>query len=159
MAEKKEPEKPALDIPDSGIYIDSSALAKLYVPEPESDELDAFLEGRQDLLISELCITEVTSAASRRRRQRNLNNEQIQEIEKALLSDAQSGSFRRLDLSPAIHRDAERMLLAAEKTPLRTLDALHIALALSGGATSLITFDDRMAEAAVLQGLRIIRFP
>ena len=31
---------------DSGIHLDSSALAKLYVPEPERDRLDAFLRGR-----------------------------------------------------------------------------------------------------------------
>jgi len=158
MAEKIEHEESPQEISDSGIYIDSSALAKLYVPEPESDELDDFLEGRQDLMISELCITEVISAASRRRREGTLTNEQVQKIGKALLSDARSGTFLRLDLNPAIHRDAERMLLAAEKTPIRTLDALHIALAVSGGATGLITFDDRMADAAVLQGLRIIRF-
>jgi predicted nucleic acid-binding protein len=150
------PEEPFTDA-DSGIYIDSSALVKLYVPEPESDELDAFLRGRDDLMISELCVTEVVSAASRRRREGTLSNEEVRRIAKAVLSDVQFGSFLRLDLSPAIHRYAERMLLGAEKTPLRTLDALHIALAVSAGAENLITFDDRMAEAAVLHGLRILR--
>ena len=67
-----------------------------------------------------------------------------------------SGSFGRLDLSPAIHRNAERMLLSADSIPLRTLDALHIALAVSGEAVSIVTFDLRMAEAAALHGLQVV---
>ena len=45
MAEKSEPEKlpPASTRAAFGIYIDSSALAKLYVPEPKSEVLDRFL--------------------------------------------------------------------------------------------------------------------
>jgi hypothetical protein len=36
------------------LYIDSTALAKLYLPEPDSDRLDNFLRSRWDLTISEL---------------------------------------------------------------------------------------------------------
>ena len=43
--------------------------------------------------------------------------------------------------------------------PLRTLDALHIALAISGQANALITFDSRMAEAAALYGLTVVQSP
>jgi hypothetical protein len=43
---------------DAGVYLDSSALAKLYVPDPESNTLEAFLKGRRDLMVSELAITE-----------------------------------------------------------------------------------------------------
>jgi predicted nucleic acid-binding protein len=72
------------------------------------------------------------------------------------LADAASGSFQRLDLNPSVHRAAERMLMSTESIPLRTLDALHIALALSRGAMQIITFDVRMANAAALHGLRIV---
>jgi predicted nucleic acid-binding protein len=62
-----------------------------------------------------------------------------------------------LDLNPAVHREAERMLLSTESVALRTLDALHIALAASGGATHVLTFDRRMAEATALHGLRVVQ--
>ena len=150
MAAKRESE--AL----TGIYLDSSGLAKLYVPEAESEELDEFLKGRVDLMISELTLTEVLSAVARRKRESVLTTVQANQIRNALLSDAQS--FRRLDLSPAIHREAERLLLSSGSIPLRTLDALHIALAFSGGAQQVVTFDGRMTEAAVLYGLRIVEF-
>ena len=140
----------------TGIYLDSSALAKLYVPEPESDRLDSFLRGRRDLMISELAITEVLSAVARRRREGMLSASQASEIRDAILADADSGSFSRLDLSPLIHREAERLLLHVESVALRTLDALHVALALQGSATSIITYDARTRAAALHAGLKVI---
>jgi predicted nucleic acid-binding protein len=157
MAEKSVPDRNPAQPGTSGIYIDSSALAKLYVPEAESGRLDKFLRGRRDLIISDLAITEVISATGRRKRESHLTARQASDIRAALLADAQAGSFRRVDISPAIHREAERMLLAAESIVLRTLDALHIALALSVPAGRVITFDVRMADAAALYGLDIVK--
>jgi predicted nucleic acid-binding protein len=153
MAEPSEPEAPDAD---AGIYIDSSALAKLYVPERESDALDAFLRDRRGLMISELAVTEVLSAVARRRRSGELRAKHANSIREALLADANSGSFGRLDLSPAVHREAERLLFATDAMLLRTLDALHIALALSGAAQHILTFDRRMREAALHIGLNTI---
>lgn len=141
---------------DAGIYLDSSALARLYVPEPESDRLDSFLQGRRGLIISDLVITEVLSAVARRKRERELRADQANEIRDAVLADADSGSFERLDLTPSVHREVERLLLASDSLPLRTLDALHIALALSISATHVLTFDRRMREAAVQAGLNVV---
>src|SRR5207247_843740 len=55
---------------ETAVYIDASALAKLYVPEAESERLDTFRHGRLGLMISELAITEVLSAVARRARGR-----------------------------------------------------------------------------------------
>ena len=139
------------------LYIDSSALAKLYLPESDSDRLDNFLRGRRDLTISELAITEVISAIARRRREGALTASQANRVRDAILSDAQSGSFRRLDLNPVIHRHAERILLSTDSIPLRTLDALHIALTIFGETRSIMTFDVRLAEAAAVHGLQAVQ--
>jgi predicted nucleic acid-binding protein len=101
-------------------------------------------------------ITEVLSAVARRKRERELRADQANEIRDAVLADAESGSFERLDLTPLVHREAERLLLGTDSLPLRTLDALHIALALSISATHVLTFDRRMREAAVQAGLKVI---
>jgi uncharacterized protein len=141
---------------DAGIYLDSSALAKLYVPEAESEKLDSFLHGRRGLMISELAIAEVLSAVARRKREGVLNVDQACEIRDAVLEDADSGSFDRLELTPAVHREAERLLFGIDTVPLRTLDALHVALAVSGSATHVVTFDLRMRAAAQQAGLKSI---
>lgn len=143
----------AAEIP---LYIDSSALAKLYVPENESDEVDAYLRGKVGLMISELVITEVLSAVARRKRERALDSQVASRIRDALLADAASGVFTRLQLDPPVHREAERLMLTATSVPMRTLDALHLALAFSGAATHLLTFDTRMREAAAQTGLNVI---
>jgi len=143
-------------VAETGIYLDSSALAKLYVPEPESDALEAFLRGRRDLLISELAITEVLSAVARRRREGLLTPIQASEIRDALLGDADSGSLRRLDMSPVVHREAERLLFQLDSAALRTLDALHVALALLSAATRVVTYDARMRCAALHAGLKTL---
>ena len=143
-------------VANSGISLDSSALAKLYVPEPESHTLEAFLQGRRDLMISELAITEVLSAVARRRREGMITAHQALEIREAVLADADSGSFHRLDTSPVVHREAERLLFNIESVALRTLDALHVATALLGLATHVVTYDARMRAAALHAGLKTL---
>lgn len=118
--------------------------------------LDAFLRGRRGLMISELAITEVLSAVARRRREGALRANQANRIRDAVLADAGSGTFGRLDLNPAVHREAERLLFTTDSVPLRTLDALHIALAFSGAVNYVLTFDRRMGEAAAQTGLSVI---
>jgi predicted nucleic acid-binding protein len=54
-----------------------------------------------------------------------------------------------------VHRRAEHLLLALEGTSLRAADALHLALATSGRAASLATFDTRLAAAARARGLAV----
>ncbi|MGH8261682.1 MAG: type II toxin-antitoxin system VapC family toxin [Steroidobacteraceae bacterium] len=153
MAEQNASE--ALD-PGVRIYVDSSALAKLYVPEAESDAVDDLLRRARDLVISDLAVTEVLSAVARRYREKALGLEQVNQIRAAVLADAGSGSFDCLGLSPAIHRRAEQLLLTVGAVALRTLDGLHIALALSCAATHVLTFDRRMREAAMQAGLNVI---
>jgi len=122
---------------DRGVHRTPARWRKLYVPEAESERLDTFsARARLGLMISELAITEVLSAVARRKREGELRPELANQIRGALLADADSGSFARLHLDPAVHREAQRPLLATDSLPLRTLDALHIALAFSGRSNS-----------------------
>jgi predicted nucleic acid-binding protein len=120
------------------------------------DALEAFFRGRRDLMLSELAITEVLCAVARRRREGMLTADQALEIRDAVLADADSGSFHRLDMSPLVHREAERMLFHIESVALQTLDALHVAVALLGSATHVVTYDARMRAAALHAGLRAV---
>ena len=137
------------------LYCDASALAKLFAPEQGSDELNALLVGRDDVLISDLGMTEVISAVARRRREGALPAPVAKSIHRQLLALASQGAFRRVDLLPATHREAERLLLSAQHAPLRAADALHLALALGAGAGTVMTFDRILARAALEQSLAI----
>ncbi len=136
------------------IYLDTSALVKIYLPEPESAVLDRSLVGRQDLLVSDLALTEVASAVARRQREGSLPDAVGARIYRRLLSDVEEGFFLRLSVVPETHRDAERILMTS-RVALRTLDALHLSLAVGAAAASLATFDRRMGAAAATLGLTV----
>lgn len=136
------------------LYLDASAVVKLYFPETESVELNRRLHGRRDALISDLAVTEIVSSLSRRRRQGSVGRDDIMRLHSKLLEDVESGLYRRIELVSPVHREAERLLMASESVPLRAADALHLALALTGKARCVVTYDQRLAEATKSAGLR-----
>jgi predicted nucleic acid-binding protein len=138
------------------LYLDASALVKLYLPETGSDALDALLQGRCDLIVSDLAITEIVSAISRRRREGTLPTASAARLHRQILADMEAGLYAKNDLLPEVHREAERLLLAVDSIALRSADALHLALASLGGASAIVTYDQRLAQAAVKIGLNTL---
>jgi predicted nucleic acid-binding protein len=135
------------------VYVDASALVKLYVPEPGSDELNRTLEGRRDLLVSDLALAEVVSSLARRRREGAIGAAAVARLYRTLLAHVEDHVFRRLELFAATHREAEKLLLSVGTVPLRAADALHLALAMGDEAGTLLTYDTRLAAAASAVGL------
>jgi predicted nucleic acid-binding protein len=133
-------------IDSSPVYLDTSALAKLYVPESKSDELEAALLGRQDIIVSDLAVTELASAIGRRRREGDLTSQSAALLYRRVIADLTSGEFLRAELTSEVHRAAEAILLGAS-SGMRAADALHVATATIRAARTLITFDVRMATA------------
>ncbi|HEU5190617.1 MAG TPA: type II toxin-antitoxin system VapC family toxin [Methylomirabilota bacterium] len=130
------------------VYCDTSALLKLYLPEAGSDAFNALVEGRDDLLVSDLCVTEAASALARRVRGGALPRDAARRVQHAILARVDEGAYQRVELTREVHRRAEHLLLSLGDIPLRASDALHLALAASARAASLASFDTRMAAAA-----------
>lgn len=128
---------------------------KLYLPEPGSDEFNAIVEGRDDVLVSDLALTEVVSAAARRLRHASLPREAVRRLQHAILSRLDQGVYHRVELTREVHRRAEHFLMTLSEPPLRAADALHLALATSARAASLASFDARLAAAARVSGLAV----
>jgi len=135
------------------LYCDTSALLKLYLPEPGSDAFNRAVEGRDDLVVSDLAVTEVVSALSRRLRQDALTREIADRVRHAIVGSLDGGVYGRVELTRGVHRRAEHLLLSLTETPLRAADALHLALATSARAASLASFGTRLAAAARALGL------
>jgi len=130
-------------------------LLKLYLPEPGGDEFNDAIAGRHDVLVSDLTVTEIVSAAARRLHQKSLTRETARRLQHAILTRLNEGVYRRVELTRDVHRQAEQFLFSLQSTPLRAADALHLALAASGRAASFATFDIRLAAAARAAGLAI----
>jgi uncharacterized protein len=137
------------------LYCDTSALLKLYLPEPGSDEFNEIVEGRDDVLVSDLAVTEIVSAAARRLRQGALTRESVRRLQHAILGRLDDGVYHRVELTREVHRRAEHFLTTMHEPVLRAADALHLALATSARAASLASFDARLAAAARAGGLAV----
>jgi len=124
-------------------YVDASALVKLVVEEPETAALQADIAGRAGLLCSALGATELLRVC-----RRVLTRRQLGHVEEVL------DAVYLIDVTPAILSDA------AELSPpgLRTLDAIHLATALSLHERDLdvITYDERLATACRKHGLTVV---
>ena len=136
------------------MYCDTSALLKLYVHEPGSDQFNRAVEGRTDLVVSDLTVTELVSALVRRVRSGGASAEHARRVRRAVVESMDAGVYQRLDLSRDVHRRAEHLLLTLP-VALRAADALHLALALTAHAASMAVFDTRLATAARAVGLAV----
>jgi predicted nucleic acid-binding protein len=124
-------------------YVDSSALVKLAVREPESAALRRHLARHRPLVSSALARTEVVRALLA------LGPDAVRRGREVL---------ERVDLL----RINDRVLDAAgslASPDLRSLDAIHLASAELFGSDlrAFVTYDDRLAAAAAGRGLRVIR--
>jgi len=128
---------------------------KLFLPEPESEEFNEVVEGRDDVLVSDLTVTEIVSAAARRLHQGSISREIVRRLYQAILGRLDQGVYHRVELTREVHRRAEHYLLAQSTTGLRAADALHLALATLARAEAVATFDARLATAARDSGLAV----
>jgi len=132
------------------LYLDASALVKLFVQEAESDSLNQALLGASGVILSDLALTEMASALGRRTREGVLTRRQASHLHREALK--LTASCRHVELTPPVHRRAEQLLLSLPM-PVRALDALHLATALETGAATMVTFDQNLRAVAEFQGL------
>jgi hypothetical protein len=118
---------------ERALYLDSSALVKLVVPEQETEALRAFVAGRAPLASCALARVEVVRAVGRHGSAHAATARALlDEVDLALLDD-------------------ELLDVAAELDgPLCSLDAIHLAAALELGdeLEALVTYDAQLARAA-----------
>lgn len=126
-------------------YIDTSALAAYYCPEPLSDEAEALLTGIDGPVISLPTEVELHSAIARKARMQELEPRSAEAIRTAFQEHVTGGYFVRLE-PEAGHYHQAREWVDRLHAPLRTLDALHLALCKSN-ALRMVTADNALVLA------------
>jgi predicted nucleic acid-binding protein len=125
------------------LYLDSSALVKLIVPEAETGALRNFVRVWRRQVSSALAAVEVPRAARRHSVEVAVARRLAQVLERVVL----------IDITPDI------LIRASDLSPvsLGTLDAIHLASALSLGRDlgGFVTYDEPLAEAAQAAGLQV----
>lgn len=123
------------------VYLDSSAIVKLVVREPESAALGRFLRNQPERVSCALARTEVLRAI------RHLGNAAVNRARRVL---------RRIDL---IRLDDSLLDAAGMLDPriLRSLDAVHLAAAqlIAPELDAIVTYDRRLRDSASLLGFPV----
>lgn len=122
------------------LYVDSSALMKLYVEEPDSGRAEEIL-GADPVWVS----ARHAGVEVRRNLSRLLEGAALNEARRQFARDWEGTAV--VELTTEVCDAAAEV---AEVTGARTLDALHLgaAKAVGGGALPFVTFDLRQAQAA-----------
>ncbi|MBI2683945.1 MAG: type II toxin-antitoxin system VapC family toxin [Actinobacteria bacterium] len=122
------------------VYLDTSALVKLVVAEPETQALLTAVDRWPEQVTSEITVTELTRAVRR------------------AAPHALPRAVRLLE-EVGLVRMHRRLLDEAGRVgppETRSLDAIHIATARLVGATAVITYDRRMAESLSADGFEVL---
>jgi uncharacterized protein len=124
-------------------YVDTSALAKLVVAETETPALEAWLRSSERNPVScDLARTELVRAVRRADPPKVVRAREV--LESVVLIEATTAIFEHAAL--------------LDPTILRTLDAVHLAAALALGddLEGIVTYDDRLGEAARANGVGVV---
>lgn len=124
-------------------YIDTSALAKLVIAEPETAALQAWFAQRERNPVScDLTRTELLRSVRRAAPDNLVRAREVLD------------SVTLIEVTTAMFEEAGRL----DPTILRTLDAVHLAAALVLGdeLEGVVTYDDRLAQAATANGIAVI---
>jgi uncharacterized protein len=133
-------------------FADSSALAKRYIADETSGDLEELLQNASNLAVSVLCLPEIISALCRRRREHFLTPSQYRAAKDALEADLVDAWTIAV-----VDEVLLRSIVLLESFPLRASDAIHISSAILWQADLFVSADERQCAAAKASGLEVVR--
>jgi predicted nucleic acid-binding protein len=132
------------------VFLDSSALAKRYIEEKGSDQVQAILYSASAFAVSVICLPELISALCRRRRERKLSTKEYRNAKASILADIDDATV--IGITEEVIAQGVALL---EQFPVRSADALHIACASEWSTDLFVSADDRQCKAARARGLNV----
>jgi predicted nucleic acid-binding protein len=143
-------------------FFDSSALVKLYHPEPGTTLVDRIVNSHINALrVSRLSVAEMISAFAIKARTKVITHEDARALVQRFRGDLTIGKFEVFEIGESTFALAESLVEHHTfERQLRALDALQLAVALELQRTHLIdhfvSADVVLAEVARSEGLAII---
>lgn len=125
------------------IYVDTSAFVKLIWQENESNALQAYLADGQATLVSSVLLVVETRRAVQREAPARMPR-----------ADLLLAAVGQVGIGPSVVESASRL----PESMLRSLDAIHLATAMVLGdeLEAVVSYDTRLAEAAVSHGIPVV---
>jgi hypothetical protein len=135
-------------------YLDTSVVVAYYYPEALSLQAQDVLRQQAIPALSFLTEVEFASAVAKKVRQDELSRVDGNRILAKFTSHVDAGLYRMITVKKH-HWQLAKGWISLMTTPLRTLDALHLAIA-SSEDLQLITMDRQLAKAAELLDLDVV---
>lgn len=139
-------------------YLDTSALAKWYLNEVGSESFAAWINEQDDTHISTLTVTEFRCLLARRERMKELGSASAQQIYATFEHDIEQGFLILHEVQNDDLVIARQLIDRLANLPLRTLDAMHLAIAERMNAEALASADKVMLDAADYLGIQTVSF-
>ena len=140
------------------IYFDTSALAKWYLNEARSDDVEKYIQEHGPVAISDLTVVEMRCLIARRRREKDINSKMEAQIFATFQEDIRQAFLICNPLPKNLAAGAVNLLSVLADVPIRTLDALHLIIAREIQADVLATADKIMAAGGKEMGFSVVRF-
>ncbi len=142
----------------SDIYFDTSALAKWYINECNSEEVESYLQENGPVAISDLTVVEMRCLLARRRRENDISVMLETEIFATFQEDIRRKFLICHHFPQELAAGAINLMSILGNIPVRSLDAMHLVIAKEISAGVLVTADKVMADAATAFEFEVVRF-
>ena len=140
------------------VYFDTSALAKWYLNEEKSQDVEQYIQEHGPVGISDLTVIEMRCLLARRRREGSIDLKMESRIFATFQEDIRQNFLVCHPFPEGFTAAAVNLISVHLELPLRTLDALHLVIAREMQADKLATADRVMIVAAKAMGLPVVRF-
>jgi predicted nucleic acid-binding protein len=132
--------------------VDTSVLTAGYCPEPGSARAQALLQECTPV-VSQVVRLELASAVAKKVRMNALPLGEAKNVVRQFQEHVRGGVFEVVPIE-GNHFETATAWMASFKTPLRALDALHLAVAHAEGLP-VVTADAKLARAAATLGVAV----
>ena len=141
------------------IYIDTSAIVKLYIKEPDSRDVSKWIKkNNEPIPYTRLTEMELINALKLKEFRKEIHTDDFDKICLKLQEHEERGVYYRPPIDwPVIYTLALDLSKAhTSNIGSRSLDILHVAAALFLKADRILTFDERQAQLAAIAGINVI---
>jgi len=136
------------------VYLDTSILVSIYYPEPITPKVKKILTDKKGLSTSSFSIVEFSSAINRKILMNELSKQNGFKIINRFQSDIEEGYYKVYSFSPDDLTGANNFIKDnLGRVSLRTVDAVHIAIALREKCDLFVTADRTQAKSSKKLGL------
>ena len=142
------------------VYLDTSALVKLYYPEPESALVAELVRRERSAIpLTPLHELELANALALKCFRKEIDAATFRKIGALIVDDISVGVTRRLQMNLAtlFSESAGLARSLTSRLGCRSLDLLHVCAAQLCGYKRFLTFDDKQMATAVGAGLTLVR--